>query len=274
VSDGLRVLGIFPHPDDESYSCGGTFARLADAGAIVQLLCATRGEGGQDHRAVPTSGPSLGDVRADELRASCAALGLVAPEFLDLPDGSLDSSDFPTVAGAIVAAIRRVRPQIVVTLGADGVYGHPDHLALHRLVIAAYGAAGGGDRFPAAEFGAGWMPRRLFCAAFPRGMFRPQYDRMTLSPEAAAMRGVDPGKLGVEPAEVVAAIDIRAVAGRKLASIDAHRSQLPQGDPYALFPDEIVRHLLTTELFTLAAGEHPAARLRSLDEGLELAAGS
>jgi LmbE family N-acetylglucosaminyl deacetylase len=141
-------------------------------------------------------------------------------------------------------------------------------------VIAAYGAAGGGDRFPASEFGQGWTSQRLFCAAFPRSMFRPQYDRMTLSPEAAAMRGVDPGKLGVEPAEVVAAIDIRAVADRKLASISAHRSQLPNGDPYALFPDGIVRHLLTTELFTLAAGERPAARLRSLDEGLELATGS
>lgn len=273
MSDALRVLGIFPHPDDESYSCGGTFARLAASGAEVRVLCATRGEGGRDNRTSPVAGVALGEVRAAELRASCAALGLAAPEFLDLPDGGLDTSDFLGVAGAIVAAIRRVRPQIVVTLGADGVYGHPDHLALHRLVVAAFGAAPGGDRFPSAGFGEGWTPQRLFCAAFPRGMFRPQYDRMTLSPEAAAMRGIDPDKLGVEPADVNVAIDIRNFAERKLAAIGAHATQLQDGDPYALFPGEIVRRLLTTELFTLVAGDKPATRLRTLEEGLELTAG-
>ena len=271
MSAALRLLGIFPHPDDEAYSCGGTLALLARQGAAVHVLAATRGERGRDLRDRPGDTASVGDVRADELRASCAALGVRVPLFLDLPDGGLDSSDFPTVAGALIRAIREVRPHIVLTLGQDGVYGHPDHLALHRLVVAAYGAAAGGDRFPTERFGAPWRPARLFCAAFPRGMFRPQYEQMTVSPEASSMRGVDPDKLGVEPSDVAAAIDIRPVAERKLAAIAAHRSQLADGDPYRLFPGEIVRRLLTTELFTLNAGEKPAGRLRALEAGLDLA---
>ncbi len=272
MSVALRLLGVFPHPDDEAYSCGGTFALLAVQGAEIHVLSATRGEAGQDLRLRRDGSTALADVRADELRASCAALGVRAPRFLGLADGGLDGSDFPAVAGAIVQAIRDVRPHVVLTLGADGVYGHPDHLALHRLVVAAFGAAAGGDRFPSEHFGSPWRPARLFCAAFPRGMFRPQYDLMTVSPEASSMRGVDPDKLGVEPTDVAAAIDIRAVSVRKLAAIAAHKSQLPDGDPYRLFPGEIVRRLLTTELFTLAAGEKGTGRLRALDEGLDLVA--
>src|SRR5262249_57138428 len=65
---GRTVLGIFAHPDDESLACGGTFARLADAGARVVLLCASRGEGGSvsDPSLVPDG--DLGRVRERELR--------------------------------------------------------------------------------------------------------------------------------------------------------------------------------------------------------------
>src|SRR5579859_7382586 len=96
----LSVLGIFPHPDDESYSCAGTFARLAERGTRVRVVSATNGEGGQDLR--PDAGGDLGAVRARELRCSCAAIGAGEPRFLGLPDGSLAQLDFAEAAGQIV----------------------------------------------------------------------------------------------------------------------------------------------------------------------------
>lgn len=268
----LRVLGIFPHPDDEAYSCGGTFARLSDEGAQIEIVCATRGEGGRDRRSQPVAGEALGRVREEELRAACRVLGVAPPRFLDLPDGGVATCDFPTIVGRLVAIMRELRPHIVVTLGPDGVYGHPDHLALYRLVIAAFGAAGGGERFPEERFGPAWQPHRLVCAAFPRGLFRPQYDRMNVSPDSPTMRGIDPDKLGTEPGEIAAAIDIRPYAERKLQAIACHRSQLPDGDPYQLFPEDIVQRLLAFELFTLAAGVPLERRAQRLDEGLRIAA--
>lgn len=269
ASEPLRVLGVFPHPDDESYSCAGTLALLAEGGAEVQLLCATRGEGGQDLRPPAARNGDLGETRAAELACSCAALGLPPPRFLGLADGALGTVNFPEVVGRLVGEMRRVRPHLVLSLGEDGVYGHPDHLALFRLLIAAFGSAAGSERFPEAAFGPFWQPLRLFTAAFPRGMFRPMYEHMLGSEYTNSIRGIDPDTLGVEPAHIAAAVDIRPVAGRKLAAIACYASQLPGGDPYALFPGDLIRRTLTTELFSLAAGVPVPRRLRSLGEGLE-----
>ncbi|HLZ70404.1 MAG TPA: PIG-L deacetylase family protein [Dehalococcoidia bacterium] len=273
LSEPLRVLGIFPHPDDESYSCAGTLALLADGGAEVQVLCATRGEGGRDLRPplalARSRKDSLANVREAELARSCETLGLARPRFLGLADGALGSVNFPEVVGQLIAEIRRLRPQLVLSLGEDGVYGHPDHLALFRLVLAAFGAAAGSERFSEAEYGRYWQPARLFTAAFPRGMFRPMYEHMLGSEYTDSIRRLDPDTLGVEPAQIAAAIDIRAVAERKLAAIACHVSQLPGGDPYTLFPGDLVRRTLTTELFSLAAGLPVERRLRSLADGLD-----
>jgi N-acetyl-1-D-myo-inositol-2-amino-2-deoxy-alpha-D-glucopyranoside deacetylase len=270
MAERLRVLGLFPHPDDESYSCGGTLARLVDEGAAVRVVCATAGEAGEDRRDGSHGAPNLGAVRAAELARSCAALGVAPPRMLGLPDGGIGTVDFPAVVGALVTELRAFRPHIVLTLGEDGVYGHPDHLALYRLTLAAYASAGGGERFPSSAHGPEWRPLRLFLAAFPRGMFRPMYEHMLRSEYDTSIRQVDPDSLGAEPAQVAAAIDIRAVAERKLAAIGSHFSQLVDGDPYSLFPGDLVRRTLAVELFTLGAGVPVKSRLRAMGEDLEL----
>jgi len=265
----LRVLGIFPHPDDESYSCGGTLARMAAGGADVHVLCATAGGEGRHWNGPAKRAGSLAAVRAGELTCACLELGVAPPRLLGLADGQLGETDFPAVVGLLVSELRSVRPHIVLALGADGVYGHPDHIALHHLLIAAMASAGGGERFSEAEFGAAWSPDRLYLAAFPRGMFRPMHDHMLASEYRAYFRGADPDKLGVEPHDVVAAVDIRGYAGRKLAAIACHKSQLRDGKPLSLFPDGLVRHTLATELFTLGYGAPVAGRLKSLSEDLD-----
>jgi LmbE family N-acetylglucosaminyl deacetylase len=269
MSDSLRVLGVFPHPDDESYSCSATLAMLASRGAVVQIICASAGQTGQDLRN-DRGTTDLASARLEELARSCAAIGARPPRCLGLPDGKLAELDFPVTVGAIVHEIRRARPHIVVALGEDGVYGHPDHIALYRLIVAALAAAPGGERFPASEFGDEWAPSRVFLVAYPRGMFRPMFDLMLGSEYRAYFRALDPDGLGVDPAAVAAAVDIRTLAELKLAAIRCHRSQLQDGDPFKLFPDDLVRRTLTTELFSAGPGwVRPDYRLRSLDQGLE-----
>ena len=73
---GRTVLAIFAHPDDESLACGGTLARLADDGARVVLLCASRGERGQSADPSVARGPDLGRARQRELEAAAQVLGI------------------------------------------------------------------------------------------------------------------------------------------------------------------------------------------------------
>lgn len=262
------LLGIFPHPDDEAYTSGGTMAKAAAAGADVYVLCATRGEAGHTRTPGLATADTMGAVRAQELRAACAALGIHPPRFLDYRDGALADVNLEEAVGRIVRVIREVRPDVVITLGADGVYGHPDHIALHRLVTPAFRSAGGGTRFPAAEFGSPWEPRRLFWTAYPRGLFRPMWEHLLHTDLADAMRHVNPDHLGVGADEFHAVIDVRAFVPAKLAALRAHRTQIDPGDPLSVFPAGILAQTLDTERFTLAFADRPAVALGDLCEGL------
>ncbi len=138
MADSLRLMCIFPHPDDESLGMGTTLAKYAAEGVEIYLLTATRGERGWlgDEREYP--GPeALGKIREAELRNAAKVLGIRQVHFLDYIDGDLEQADPAEAEARIVFHLRRIRPQVVVTFGPDGVYGHPDHIALSQLVSAA-----------------------------------------------------------------------------------------------------------------------------------------
>lgn len=270
MSAGRVLLAIFPHPDDESYTAAGTMAKAAAAGADVYLLCATRGESGQILDPALATPESLGAVREQELRNACVALGIQPPLFLDYLDGGLSTVDLPEAVGRIVRVIRALRPNVVVTMGEDGVYGHPDHVALHKLVTPAFRSAAGGSRFPDEEFGTPHQPDRLFWTAYPRGHFRPVWERLLSSDLADGIRQIDPENLGVDETLFHAAIDVRDMRERKLTAMRAHRTQIKDGDPLTIFPPGILDELLDTERFTLALGDRPAhLPLSDLFEGLD-----
>ncbi|MFI5178853.1 MAG: PIG-L deacetylase family protein [Vicinamibacterales bacterium] len=134
---GRTVLAIFAHPDDESLACGGTLARLADAGARVVVLCASRGEAGStsDPSLVPDG--NLGVVRTRELRNAAAVLGVADVLIFDYPDGDLRWDRVQELHAEIVSAIRQYRPDAVITFAEDGLYWHLDHIGVHERTYTA-----------------------------------------------------------------------------------------------------------------------------------------
>jgi LmbE family N-acetylglucosaminyl deacetylase len=142
----LRLMAVLAHPDDESLGFGGTLATYASAGVETFLVTATRGERGRYRGHGPGDalhpGPQeLGRIRERELRAAGAVLGIREVALLDYRDGDLDRADPREAMERIAAHVRRIRPHVVVTFGAEGAYGHPDHIAICQLTTAAIVAA-------------------------------------------------------------------------------------------------------------------------------------
>lgn len=138
MPDPLRLMCILAHPDDESLGTGGILAKYAAEGVETYLITATRGERGWDTSAPDYPGlEGLGRIREAELRAAGAVLKLREIQFLDYIDGDLDQANHAEAIGKIVAHLRRVKPQVVVTFDPFGAYGHPDHIAISQFANAA-----------------------------------------------------------------------------------------------------------------------------------------
>ena len=145
MSTPLRLMAILAHPDDESLGFGGTIAHYVAEGAEVTVLTATRGDAGRfrGERDGPNHpGPEgLARIREAELRAAVEVLGVKELVLLGYPDGALDQVDPREAVSRIAACIRAARPQVVLTFGQDGAYGHPDHIAISQMAGAAIVAA-------------------------------------------------------------------------------------------------------------------------------------
>ncbi len=138
----LRLMCILAHPDDESLGTGGILARYAAEGVETYLITATRGERGWFGEEKDYPGPeALGKIREAELLAAAKVLGLREVFFLDYIDGDLDQVHPAEATSKIVNLVRRVKPQVVVTFGPEGAYGHPDHIAISQFALAAIIAA-------------------------------------------------------------------------------------------------------------------------------------
>lgn len=134
----LRLMAVVAHPDDESFFMGSTLARYATEGVQVDLVMATRGEGGWggDPLERPTP-PALSALRSRELEQAARVLGIHSVTHLDWPDGALKTIAAAEAIPSIVTVIRRFRPQVIVTFGPDGIYGHPDHVAVAQFGLGA-----------------------------------------------------------------------------------------------------------------------------------------
>src|SRR5262245_32156007 len=178
---GRTILGVFAHPDDESLACGGTLARLSDAGARVVVMCASRGERGSlSDRSLVADG-DLADARMRELHEAARILGLAEVVILQHPDGDLRWAHVPQFHAEIVSAVERYRPDGVITFAEDGLYWHLDHIGVHERTYTAVKSFG-----PAAP--------PLYYVTMPKGIMRDVVD-------AAIANGLttDSGLWGIEP---------------------------------------------------------------------------
>jgi LmbE family N-acetylglucosaminyl deacetylase len=248
------LLAFIPHPDDESYSFAGTVALAARAGWACFVHCASSGEGGERHDGGRPGKDVLAVAREGELAESCRIIGADPPVFWRLPDGSLAGR--ASQADRVARAISICQADLVLSLDRDGAYGHPDHVALAAWVMA------------------GWKllaePRPpLLLAAFPPGLFVAQWEK------CHSMMGNPPSPLAADlgVARSHYSVDIRPVRELKLRSISAHRTQLPGGDPEALFPPGIVADLLDVERFTDARGSFDPVVERLMDDVRRAGAG-
>jgi LmbE family N-acetylglucosaminyl deacetylase len=134
----LKLLAILSHPDDESLGFGGTLARYAREGIETYLVTATRGEAGRFGSLGKSGDPvEVGRAREAELRAAAGVLGIREVTILGYPDGAVDQVPAAIAIRTIVSHIRRIQPDVIVTFGPDGAYGHPDHIAISQFTTAA-----------------------------------------------------------------------------------------------------------------------------------------
>ena len=132
----LKLMCVLAHPDDESLGTGGILAKYAAEGVETQLICATRGQKGWKLPDYP--GPqAVGEHRTRELCAAAEVLGISEVRWLEYMDGALDGADAQEATQKITELILELAPDVVVTFGPDGAYGHPDHIAISQLTTAA-----------------------------------------------------------------------------------------------------------------------------------------
>lgn len=246
-----RLLVAIAHPDDETLGMAGTMAQARARGWAVTIVCATRGEVGEISDPALATPETLGAVREQELRDACAVLGVDDVRFLNYRDSGMEGTPEnadpralcnaePARAAADFAAILRdVRPDIVLTWDASGGYGHPDHIAVHRHMTAAFEEARGkGDG-----------PRALYYMALPVHLF----ERMVTELRALGVEfGSDDMRERAENLPrlpVTTVLNVEAYEAVKLESSRKHATQLPQDSPFEKISPELRREFVGSEYF-------------------------
>ncbi len=195
------------------------------------LVHATDGGGGDIRPDFPATRETLGGIRMQEDANAWRALGRVPDrhEWLGFPDGGLNEMPFDELTGAIDAILVSEQPAVVATFGPDGVFGHPDHIAVGAATDAAF-------LRHAAETGPAF--RRLLHAAVPQSVF----ERWNAQRAAMGLWTFDPSRIyhmrGVPDDEIGMELDCSAVSDRVVAGLREHRSQLHS---FIDDPDDVYR---------------------------------
>jgi len=266
------LLLVHAHPDDEAITTGGVMAKAHDEGRRVVLVTATRGERGEIHNMdEAATRPRLAEVRTEELRRAGQILGVDRQVFLGYVDSGMagtEGNDDPAsfnratlleAAGLLAVVMREERPDVVVSYGADGIYGHPDHVKAHEVTVAAL------DLLRDTE---GWEPAKAYFAAVPRSGI----ERMReMAREQGVDLGGDDGGIQIEgvPDEVITTrVDVSAWVDRKRDAFAAHVSQNDPNSPFATMQDSIYRMAFGAEFYVLARGALGADRESDLFQGV------
>lgn len=241
-----RVVGVFAHPDDDTYGVGGSLALHAGADVELTVVMATSGDAGRIADPSLATRETLGDVREAEDLAAWRALGLEPDvRFLRHPDGGLDRVPREQLAAEVLAVLEETRPQVVITFGPDGITGHEDHVAIGAAATEAFHAA--------RVAGVGGASARLLHLAISTGGL----ERLNELLRERGLEPLDPTQpfmpRGVPDQTIGVRVDCSAVYDRKLEALRAHKTQGEMEDvPFDLWPE-----ILGTESFVQAWPERP-----------------
>lgn len=131
------ILGVWAHPDDETYLMAGIMAAAVERGDRVALVTATRGEeGSQDHVRWPPE--QMAAIRERELADCLEVLGVKEHRWMDYRDGSCDAVPHDEAVDKLRPAFEDVQPDSVLTFGPEGLTGHPDHTAVSEWTADAF----------------------------------------------------------------------------------------------------------------------------------------
>jgi N-acetyl-1-D-myo-inositol-2-amino-2-deoxy-alpha-D-glucopyranoside deacetylase len=259
------LLLVHAHPDDESIGTGATMAKYAAEGARVTLVTCTLGELGE---VIPPDlrhlfPDELGQHRITELDRACAALGVDDHRFLggegryrdsgmmDLPDNEdprcFWQANVDEAAAALAAIIDEVAADVIVTYGANGFYGHPDHIQAHRVTRRAHELTGATAKLYATA-----MPRSALAAA------------VELPSDTFFIKNTDLS-VSVADEQVTAEIDAEAYRGAKREAMRAHETQITIDGDYFALSNEVGQRILATEYYTQFAGPRAADGQRERD---------
>jgi N-acetyl-1-D-myo-inositol-2-amino-2-deoxy-alpha-D-glucopyranoside deacetylase len=281
---GHRLLLVHAHPDDESIGQGATMAKYVAEGRGVTLVTCTAGEMGEilvpelEHLAADKE-DGLGEHRKGELAAAMKALGVTDHRFLggfgtyrdsgmkwhedghaiaadEIHDNAFWHADLTEAATHLVAVIREVRPQVLVTYDEFGGYGHPDHIQAHR--VAMYGAQLAAVPSYRRDLGPAWDIAKIYWSAISESRLREGLGRLRAAGDTTTFEGMDPdGDLPplFRPDEDISCeVDASAYVERKLDALRAHATQITTDGPFFALSNNQGAEAFGHEQFRLVKG--------------------
>jgi len=249
----LTLVAVFAHPDDEAFGVGGALSRYAAEGVQVHVVTATRGEAGGIADAALATPANLAYVREQELRCACQAYGIQPPQFLGYTDGQMANAHQGQAVGKVVRLLREVKPQVVITFGPEGIYGHYDHIAAHRWATIAVELAADPHCFPGNP-GEPCQPHTV-SKMYYRVLAEEDVVAMPQEGKRASvmMDGVPFYFVGYEAQEITTIVDVSAYAEAKLRGIRCHATQLAADNRFAQASEEMLQEpMFRRECFILA----------------------
>ncbi|MEZ5115187.1 MAG: N-acetyl-1-D-myo-inositol-2-amino-2-deoxy-alpha-D-glucopyranoside deacetylase [Candidatus Nanopelagicales bacterium] len=271
-----RLLLVHAHPDDEVIGTGATMARYAHEGAAVTLVTCTLGEEGEillpdvAHLAADRE-DRLGEHRREELAAAMAALGVTDHRLLGGPGRYRDSgmmgtpsnerpdcfwrADLLAAAADLVAVVREVRPQVLVTYDDFGGYGHPDHIQAHRVATYAVALAAAPSFRP--ELGPAWDVPKVYWTAFPRSIVRAGIEALRATGDTSDFAAMDPDDIpfAVDDELVTTAVHAQDYLEHKMAALRAHATQVSVDGGFFALSNNLGTQAFGVEYFRRVKGE-------------------
>ena len=277
-----RMLLVHAHPDDESITNGATMAKYAAEGAHVTLVTCTLGEEGEvlvpelAHLAADRE-DALGPVRVQELATAMEALGVTDHRFLGEAGRYRDSGmkglptndrrdafwqvDVDAAATDLVAVIREVRPQVLVTYDERGGYDHPDHVQAHRVAMRAVDLAA--DPNVRRDLGEPWAIGKVYWTVLPESRLRETMQAIRdsgIESEFDWASNDDDLPYAVPDDQVTTVIDAVTHVEAKMAAMRAHATQITVDGPFFALSNKLGNEVWATEYYRLVRGELGAHR--------------